>query len=36
MNISSVNLYEEYKKTEIGKIIELLDEELIGLKPVKS
>ena len=36
MNISSVNLYEEYKKTEIGKIIELLDEELVGLTPVKS
>jgi probable Rubsico expression protein CbbX len=36
MNISSVNLYEEYKKTEIGKIIELLDEELVGLVPVKS
>jgi probable Rubsico expression protein CbbX len=36
MNISSVNLYQEYKKTEIGKIIELLDEELVGLVPVKS
>ena len=31
-----VNLYVEYKKTEIGKIIELLDQELIGLTPVKS
>ena len=31
-----VNLYVEYKKTEIGKIIELLDQELIGLIPVKS
>ena len=36
MNVNSVNLYEEYKKTEIGKIIELLDEELVGLTPVKS
>ena len=35
-NLDKVNLYVEYKKTEIGKIIELLDQELIGLIPVKS
>ena len=35
-NLDKVNLYIEYKKTEIGKIIELLDQELIGLIPVKS
>jgi probable Rubsico expression protein CbbX len=31
-----VNLQEEYAKTEIAKILTLLDEELIGLAPVKS
>ena len=35
MNIS-VNLQEEYAKTEIAKILNLLDEELVGLAPVKS
>jgi probable Rubsico expression protein CbbX len=35
MNIS-VNLQEEYGKTEIAKILNLLDEELVGLAPVKS
>jgi probable Rubsico expression protein CbbX len=35
MNIS-VNLQEEYAKTEIAKILNLLDEELVGLVPVKS
>jgi probable Rubsico expression protein CbbX len=36
MNLSSVNLQEEYAKTEIAKILNLLDEELVGLVPVKS
>ena len=31
-----INLQEEYAKTEIAKILNLLDEELVGLKPVKS
>jgi probable Rubsico expression protein CbbX len=33
---NSVNLQEEYNKTEIAKILNLLDEELVGLAPVKS
>ena len=33
---STVNLQEEYAKTEIAKILGLLDEELVGLAPVKS
>jgi len=33
---NSVNLQEEYKKTEIEKILNILDEELVGLTPVKS
>jgi probable Rubsico expression protein CbbX len=36
MNLSTVNLQEEYQKTEIAKILNLLDEELVGLVPVKS
>ena len=36
MNNSPVNLQEEYNKTEIAKILNLLDEELVGLTPVKS
>ena len=36
MNIRSVNLQEEYAKTEIAKILNLLNEELVGLAPVKS
>ena len=36
MNFSPVNLQEEYNKTEIAKILNLLDEELVGLAPVKS
>ncbi len=36
MSTSLVNLQEEYKKTEISKILNLLDEELVGLAPVKS
>ena len=31
-----VNLQEEYAKTEIAKILNLLNEELVGLAPVKS
>ena len=34
--ITSVNLQEEYAKTEIAKILNLLDEELVGLAPVKA
>jgi probable Rubsico expression protein CbbX len=33
---ASINLQEEYSKTEIAKILGLLDEELVGLKPVKT
>jgi len=33
---NSVNLQEEYKKTDIAKLLNILDEELIGLKPVKT
>ncbi len=33
---TSINLQEEYTKTEIAKILNLLDEELVGLAPVKS
>nr|YP_009497435.1 rubisco expression protein [Biddulphia tridens]AWT40148.1 rubisco expression protein [Biddulphia tridens] len=36
MNNTPVNLQEEYAKTEIAKILNLLDEELVGLAPVKS
>jgi len=36
MNMSPINLQEEYAKTEISKILNLLDEELVGLAPVKS
>ena len=36
MNSSPVNLQEEYAKTEIAKILNLLDEELVGLAPVKT
>ena len=32
----SINLQEEYTKTEISKILNLLDQELVGLIPVKS
>ena len=34
--MNSVNLQQEYAKTEIAKILNLLDEELVGLAPVKS
>jgi len=33
---NSVNLQEEYAKTEIAKILNLLNEELVGLAPVKA
>ncbi len=36
MNTASINLQEEYAKTEISKILNLLDEELVGLTPVKT
>jgi len=36
MNSSPINLQEEYAKTEIAKILNLLDEELVGLAPVKA
>jgi probable Rubsico expression protein CbbX len=34
--MSPVNLQEEYQKTDIAKILNVLDEELVGLVPVKS
>jgi probable Rubsico expression protein CbbX len=33
---SPVNLQEEYAKTEIAKILNILNEELVGLAPVKA
>ena len=36
MNTIPVNLQEEYAKTEIAKILNLLNEELVGLAPVKA
>jgi probable Rubsico expression protein CbbX len=36
MNPTPINLQEEYAKTEIAKILNLLDEELVGLAPVKA
>ena len=36
MTTAAINLQEEYAKTEIAKILNLLDEELVGLAPVKS
>jgi probable Rubsico expression protein CbbX len=36
MNQTPVNLQEEYAKTEIAKTLNLLDEELVGLAPVKA
>ena len=36
MNSTPVYLQEEYAKTEISKILNLLDEELVGLAPVKG
>ena len=34
--MTAINLQEEYAKTEIAKILNLLDEELVGLAPVKN
>ena len=36
MNTNPVNLQEEYAKTEIAKILNLLNDELVGLAPVKA
>ena len=36
MNTTPVYLQEEYAKTEIAKILNLLNEELVGLAPVKA
>ena len=36
MNTTRVNLQEEYAKTEIAKILNLLNDELVGLAPVKA
>jgi probable Rubsico expression protein CbbX len=36
MNTTQVRLQEEYAKTKIEKILNLLDEELVGLVPVKT
>ena len=36
MDTTQVRLQEEYAKTKIAKILNLLDEELVGLVPVKT
>ena len=36
LSTTPINLQEEYTKTEIAKILNVLDEELVGLAPVKS
>jgi probable Rubsico expression protein CbbX len=36
MSTDLINLQEEYKKTDIAKLLDLLDEELVGLVPVKT
>jgi probable Rubsico expression protein CbbX len=36
LNTTPINLQEEYTKTEIAKILNILDEELVGLAPVKA
>jgi probable Rubsico expression protein CbbX len=36
MNTTQVNLQEAYAETEIAKILNVLNEELVGLAPVKS
>lgn len=36
MNKVTINLQEEYAKTEIAKILNLLNDELVGLAPVKA
>ena len=36
MQANQINLQEEYSKTEIAKVLNILDEELVGLAPVKN
>ena len=36
LSTTPINLQEEYTKTEIAKILNVLDEELVGLAPVKA
>jgi len=36
LTTTPVNLQEEYANTEIAKILNILDEELVGLAPVKA
>ena len=36
MQANQINLQEEYSKTEIAKVLNILDEELVGLAPVKT
>ena len=36
LNTIHINLQEEYSKTEIAKILQILEDELVGLIPVKS
>ena len=36
LSTTPVNLQEEYTKTDIAKLLNLLDEELVGLVPVKA
>ena len=36
MQANQINLQEEYSKTEISKILQILEDELVGLTPVKS
>ena len=36
MTTTLVNLKDEYNNTEIQSILDILDAELIGLKPVKT
>ena len=36
LSTTPINLQEEYAKTEIAKILNILDEELVGLAPVKA
>ena len=36
MTTTPINLQEEYANTEIAKILNILDEELVGLAPVKT
>jgi probable Rubsico expression protein CbbX len=33
---NTINIQEEYKKTDIAKLLNILDEELVGLTPVKT